>query len=170
MLSHDDQQRVLRNVSLYWADDGFDEDSRTLDGPYEVVGDCISEHSTLAMAWIDVLPVRAGDLGLWFMPSLPVGEQYSCKWLLQDSAGRAWLACKYFAVRYRPDFHRAAGRIVKIVRGDPGTFNPSLAQRLRGEMLSLREAPPQRDDVVVFESDLLDRMAIVAALDRAREP
>lgn len=146
--------------------DGFDPNSKTLQGPFPCVGDCINDRHRLAAAYIDSLSIRAGDLGIWFMPSCEPSEQYACKWLVQDRAGRGWLACKYFAVRYRSEFHKAAGRVVAVVSGEPGTFNESLARRLSAEMAQLRASPPVRDDVIVFPEDLLDLTQIVAAIDR----
>lgn len=146
--------------------DGFDPHSKTLSGPFPCIGDCISDQNRLSVAYIDSLSTRSGDLGIWFMPSQEEGERYASKWLVQDSAGRAWLACKYFAVRYRPGFHKAAGRVVAIVTGEPGTFDEPLAQRLSAEMMQLRASPPVRDDVIVFADDLLDLTSIVAEIDR----
>lgn len=146
--------------------EGFNLDSKTLTGPFPCVGDCISDRNRLSVAYIDVLSTRAGDLGIWFMPSCEEGEQYACKWLVQDASGRGWLACKYFAVRYRPDFHKACGRVVAIVSGDPGSFDEPLARRLSTEMTQLRASAPVRDDLIVFSVDLLDLPSIVAEIDR----
>lgn len=169
MLSHEQTLRLLRHPESLVLLDGFDPESKTLQGPFPCVGDCIDDQQRLAAAYMDSLSIRSGDLGIWFMPSCEVGEQYACKWLVQDSAGRGWLACKYFAVRYRPDFHKAAGRVVAIVNGEPGSFDEPLAKRLAAEMAHLRASPPVRDDVIVFPEDLLDLGAIVAAIDRRHQ-
>lgn len=169
MLTHDETLRLLLKVESLVVLDGFDEQSKTLQGPFPCVGDCISDQHRLAAAYVDSLSIRTGDLGIWFMPSLKPDEQYACKWFVQDSAGRDWLACKYFAVRYRPEFHKAAGRVVAIVTGEPGTFDAPLAQRLSAEMNQLRAAPPRRDDVLVFSEDLLDITSIVAEIDRRHQ-
>jgi hypothetical protein len=169
MLTRQQTLQLLCHVESLVVLDGFDPDSRTMQGPFPCVGDCISDEHRLAAAYIDSISIRAGDLGIWFMPSCEAGEQYACKWLVQDSAGRAWLACKYFAVRYRPDFHRAAGRVVAIVSGDRGTFDEPLAVRLSSEMRQLRASPPVRDDVVVFPEDILDLAAIVAEINRRHQ-
>jgi hypothetical protein len=169
MLTPAQTARLFGSPSALLVLDGLNPDSKTIQGPFQCVGDCVTDRHYVAAAYVDSLSVRDGDLGIWFMPSLPADEQFACKWLVADSAGRAWLACKYFAVRYRPDFHKAAGRVVAIVRGKPGTFNRALARRLAKEMADLRNAPPRRDDVVVFPKDLLAPGAIVAALDRRHQ-
>jgi len=169
MLTYEQTLRLLCRVESFVILDGFDPDSKTMQGPFACVGDCICDRHRLAAAYIDSISIRSGDLGIWFMPSCEAGEQYACKWLVQDSAGRGWLACKYFAVRYRPDFHRAAGRVVAIVSGEPGTFDEPLANRLSAEMFQLRASPPRRDDVIVFAEDLLDLTAIVAEIDRRHQ-
>lgn len=169
MLSQEQTEQLLRQPQTLWLLDGFDAKSKTLQGPFPCVGDCIADEHRLSAAYVDSLSIRTGDLGIWFMPSCQEGEQYACKWLVQDSAGRGWLACKYFAVRYRPDFHRAAGRVVAIVSGEPGTFDEPLSLRLSAEMQQLRANPPTRDDVVVFPEDLLDLVSIVAAIDRRHQ-
>jgi len=165
MLTTAQTTRLLRNPSALIMLDGFDPQSKTLQGPFKCVGDCVSDVHRVAAAYIDSLSVRNGDLGIWFMPSRASGEQFAAKWLVEDSAGRAWLACKYFATRYKPEFHHAAARVVAIVQGEPGTFDRPLARRLAKQMTALRAAPPPRDDVVVFSEDLLEHDAIVAALD-----
>lgn len=134
-------------------------------GPFPCVGDCVSDTQRFSLAFIEALPIRDGDLAIWHMPQLEAGEQYACKWLVADSHGEFWLACKYFAVRYRQDFHKPIARVVTIVSGDEGTFEPELAERLMNEMIELRANPPQRDDVIVFPDDLLTHAAIVAAID-----
>jgi hypothetical protein len=169
MLTYDQTIQLLCRVESLVVLDGFDPESKTMQGPFPCVGDCIADEHRLAAAYIDSLSIRAGDLGVWFMPLCEVGEQYASKWLVQDSAGRAWLACKYFAVRYRPDFHRAVGRVVAIVTGEPGTFDRPLAKRLAAEMAQLRASPPLRDDVIVFADDLLELSAIVAEIDRRHQ-
>lgn len=169
MLSSAQTARLLKNPSAFIMLDGFDPRSQTLRGPFPCVGDCVSDTHRVAAAYIDSLSVRNGDLGIWFMPSRSPGEQFAAKWFIEDSAGRAWLACKYFAVRYRPAFHHAAARVVAIIQGPPGTFDRPLARQLAKEMATLRAAPPQRDDVVVFAEDLLDHGAIMAALDRRHQ-
>lgn len=169
MLSYEQTMRLLRHPESLVLLEGFDPESKTLQGPFPCVGDCISDEQRLAAAYIDSLSIRSGDLGIWFMPSCDPGEQYACKWLVQDSAERGWLACKYFAVRYRPDFHKGAGRVVAIVNGEPGTFDEPLTKRLAAEMAQLRAAPPVRDDVIVFPEDLLDLGTIVAAIDRRHQ-
>jgi hypothetical protein len=169
MLTRAQTKRLLRRSSALLVLDGFDPDSTTLKGPFRCVGDCVTDRHYVAAAYVDTLSVRDGDLGIWFMPSQSAGEQFASKWLVCDSAGRAWLACKYFAVRYRPDFHKAVARVVAIVRGEDGTFDRPLARRLAKEMAALRNSPPQRDDVVVFPEDLLDHDSIVAALDRRHQ-
>lgn len=169
MLTAEQSARLFGNPASLVLLDGFDPESRTIAGPFPCVGDCISNGHHLAAAYVDSLGTRDGDLGIWFMPSQPAGEQYACKWLVQDSAGRAWLACKYFAVRYSPGFHKAAGRVVAIVNGDRGTFDEALSKRLAAEMVQLRISPPTRDDVVVFSEDLLDLASIVAEIDRRHQ-
>jgi hypothetical protein len=159
-------EQLLRTPSCVMVFDGFDEQSRTIQGPFAVVGDCISASTSLSAAYIDSLPLRHGDLGIWFMPSLPPGEQYACKWLLQDCQETLWLACKYFAVRYRRDFHQAVARVVSIVSGEAGTFDVVLAERLSREMAGLRASPPARNDVIVFPEDLVKREDIIAAINR----
>jgi hypothetical protein len=166
MLKSGETAQLFRQPSALLLFHGFDPHSPTLQGPFRCVGDCVSERQYVSAAYIDSLSVRDGDLGVWFMPSCAEGEQFASKWLVADSAGRAWLACKYFAVRYRPGFHQAVARVVAIVQGERGTFDRPLATRLATEMAALRAAPPRRDDVVVFPEDLLDHAAIVAALDR----
>lgn len=169
MLTAEQRARLFGSPASLVLLDGFDPESKTIAGPFPCVGDCISDGHHLAAAYVDSLSTRDGDLGIWFMPSQPSGEQYACKWLLQDSAGRAWLACKYFAVRYRPEFHKAAGRVVAIVNGGIGTFDDTLSKRLADEMVQLRAAPPVRDDVLVFSEDLLDLASIVAEIDRRHQ-
>jgi hypothetical protein len=169
MLTEEQAARLFGKSASLVLLDGFDPESQTLQGPFACVGDCISDCCVLSAAYVDALSTRAGDLGIWFMPSQPEGEQYACKWLVQDSAGRGWLACKYFAVRYRPDFHKAAGRVVAIVNGEPGAFDEPLSKRLAAEMTQLRASPPLRDDVVVFVEDLLDIASIVAEIDRRHQ-
>jgi len=169
MLTAAQSTRLLRNPSALLVFDGFDPHSTTLQGPFQCVGDCVSEDQRVSVAYIDSMNVRDGDLGIWFMPSQEQGEQFAAKWLVADSSGHAWLACKYFAVRYRPEFHQAIARVVAIVRGEPGTFNRPLSRRLAREMAALRDSPPQRDDVVVFAKDLFNHDAIVAALDRRHQ-
>lgn len=166
MLSYEQTLRLLLKVESLVVLDGFDPESKSMQGPFPCVGDCVCDQHRLAAAYVDSISIRTGDLGIWFMPSQEEGERYACKWLVQDSAGRAWLACKYFAVRYRPGFHKAAGRVVAIVIGEPGTFDERLAQRLSAEMIQLRASPPVRDDVIVFADDLLDLTSIVAEIDR----
>lgn len=169
MLTHAQVALLFQGpVSLILLD-GFDPVSKTLMGPYPCVGDCVCDEHRYAAAFVDSLSVRSGDLAIWRMPSLASDEQYACKWLVADSAGRKWLACKYFAVRYRADFHHAVGRVVAIVEGEPGTFDEPLAQRLNNEMMNLRESPPCRDDVIVFAEDLLDLVSIVAEIDRRHQ-
>jgi hypothetical protein len=169
MLTKEQTLKLLCKAHSFVVLDGFDPDSKTIKGPFPCVGDCISDEHRFAAAYVDSLSIRAGDLGIWFMPSCETGEQYACKWLVQDSAGRAWLACKYFAVRYRPDFHRAAGRVVAIVTGEAGTFDEPLASRLSAEMAQLRASPPRRDDVIVFARDILEMSAIVDEIDRRHQ-
>lgn len=149
-------------VTLH-IDDDFNPGSVTMTGPFPVVGDCVGSEERYAAAMLEKLPVRHGDLGIWFMPSLPAIDQYACKWLLSVD-GEFWLACKYFAVRYRPDFHRPVARVVAIVSGDPGSFDPVLASRMAREIALLRAKPPRRDDLVVFPADLLDQSAIIDAI------
>jgi hypothetical protein len=169
MLTAEQTARLFRSPAGIVLFDGFDAESTTLTGPFPCVGDCVSSAHHFAAAYIDSLSTRAGDLGIWFMPSLQPSEQYACKWLVQDSAGHGWLACKYFAVRYRPEFHKAAGRVVAIVTGEPGSFDEVLAKRLASEMAQLRASPPVRDDVIVFDEDILDLTAIVAEIDRRHQ-
>lgn len=137
-------------------------------GPFSVVGDCVSDDERLAMAFIEQESIRPGDLGIWFMPALEPGEQYASKWLLEDAAGSFWIACKYFAVRYRPDFHVPVGRVVLIVSGDPGSLDPDLSAQMANEIRELRATAPQRADLVVFKHNLLDHAQIVAAIDEHR--
>jgi len=169
MLTEKQVLQLLCKVQSFVVLDGFDPESKTIQGPFPCVGDCISDEHRLAAAYTDALSIRTGDLGIWFMPSCEPGDQFACKWLVQDSSGRGWLACKYFAVRYRPGFHRAAGRVVAIVNGEPGTFDETLALRLASEMAQLRASPPARDDVIVFTEDLLDLTSIVAEIDRRHQ-
>lgn len=169
MLTAEQTQQLLRKPESLILLDGFDPESKTLMGPFPCVGDCISAETRYAAAYMDSINVGAGDLGIWFMPSCEAGEQFACKWLVQDGRGSGWLACKYFAVRYRPGFHRAAGRVVAIVSGELGSFDTSLACRLAAEMRDLRACPPVRDDVIVFPYDLLDLHGIVCAIDRRLE-
>lgn len=137
-------------------------------GPFPVVGDCVSDEECLSLAFIDYASIRPGDLGIWFMPSREPGEQYASKWLIADSAGEFWLACKYFAVRYRPDFHVPVARVLLILKGEPGSLDPELSARMAQEILALRANIPERADLVVFERNLLDHTAIVAAIDLHR--
>jgi hypothetical protein len=167
MLTPQQESQLMSGPILVTVFNGFDPDSKTMSGPFQIVGDCIADEHRLGGAYIeDRMSIRTGDLGIWFMPSQPEGEQYACKWLVQDSAGDGWLACKYFAVRYRPDFHKAAGRVVGIVLGAPGTFDEPLSQRLAQGMRDLRASPPRRDDVLVFAEDLIDPAAIVAEINK----
>lgn len=110
----------------------------------------------------------SGDLGIWFMPSLEPGEQYASKWLLVDQSGEKWLACKYFAVRYSPDFHKPVARVVLIVSGDSGSLEPELSARMASEIAGLRANPPARADLVVFPNDLLEQPLILAAIEEHR--
>jgi hypothetical protein len=135
-------------------------------GPFPVVGDCIAESERLAVAYIECEPIRAGDLGIWFMPSREAGEQYAAK-ILVDCGGW-WLACKYFAVRYREGFHIPVGRVVGMIPGEPGSFDPELSARMTEQILELRANPPARADLVVFPMDILDLDEIVAAIDQHR--
>lgn len=166
MLTPEQTETLLRNPATLIVLDGFDAQSPGLRGPFRCVGDCVSEHEAYAAAYVDSLCVRDGDLGLWFMPCRPEGDQYAAKWLLADDAQRLWLACKFFAVRYRPDYHFAIGRVVAIVRGEPGTFDDGVSERMRMEITALRRSPPMREDVRVFQTDLTDRQAIVDELNR----
>lgn len=169
MLTPEQTARLFLNPTAVVVMDGFDQTSATLSGPYPCVGDCIDDQDRFAAAYVDSLSIRDGDLGIWFMPSQEPGEQYACKWLLADAAGRAWLACKYFAVRYRADYHKAIGRVVAIVTGEPGTFDEPLAQMMSAQIAALRASPPRRDDVIVFAEDLLDMTSIVAEIDRRHQ-
>lgn len=135
-------------------------------GPFPVVGDCVMESERIAMAFIEYEPICHGDLGIWFMPSLESGEQYASKWLI-DSDGW-WLACKYFAVRYRPGFHVPVARVVMMVSGEPGSVDPVLSARMAAEIRELRANPVTRADLVVFPEDLLEQGDIVAAIDQHR--
>jgi len=146
-------------------DEDFDPDSPTLAGPFPMVGDCVCEQELRALAFTDELPIRVGDLGIWQVPNPDPAEQYACKRLVADGADILWLACKYFAVKYRPDFHKAVARVVAILSDTPGTLDPELSARLHKEMQTLRQQPPVRDDVVVFPVDLLTHEAIVAAIN-----
>lgn len=137
-------------------------------GPFPVVGDCVSDEECLAMAFVEQEAIHPGDLGIWYMPSREPGEQYASKWLMADSSGELWLACKYFAVRYRPDFHVPVARVLLIVSGDPGSLDPELSARMSNEILDLRAKAPQRADLVVFKENLLDHTLIVAAIDAHR--
>lgn len=137
-------------------------------GPFPVVGDCVSDEERLAVAYIEYETVRVGDLGIWFMPSLAPGEQYASKWLVQDAAGELWLACKYFAVRYRADFHKPVGRVVVILSAEAGSLNPELSAQMAEEIRKLRGQPPRRADLAVFETDLLEYAEIVSAIDEHR--
>lgn len=137
-------------------------------GPFRVVGDCVSEEECMAVAFVEAETIRHGDLGVWFMPSLEPSEQYASKWLLMDGAGEWWLACKYFAVRYRQDFHIPVARVSVIISGEPGSLEPELSARLASEVRALRANPPQRSDLVVFAEDILDQSRIVAAIDLHR--
>jgi hypothetical protein len=137
-------------------------------GPFPVVGDCVSDEERLAMAFIECETIRPGDLGIWFMPSQEPGEQFASKWLLEDAAGEYWLACKYFAVRYRPEFHKPVGRVLLILSGDPGSMDAELSLKMAAEISELRAHPPQRADLVVFKGNLLDHDLIVAAIDQHR--
>src|SRR6185295_15957682 len=110
-------------------------------GPFPVVGDCVSDEECLSMAFIEEEAIRPGDLGIWHMPSLEPGEQYASKWLLEDSAGEFWLACKYFAVRYRPGFHVPVARVVLMVSGDPGSMDAELSARMACQIRELRTRP-----------------------------
>jgi hypothetical protein len=135
-------------------------------GPFPVIGDCVLESDQRAMAFIEFESLCDGDLGIWFMPSREPEEQYASKWLVMSDGW--WLACKYFAVRYRPGFHIPIGRVTAIVSGGPGSFEPDLSARMAQEIRELRTAPPSRADLVVFPNDILDRAAIVAAIDQHR--
>lgn len=169
MLTPEQTEYLFLSSTALVVLDGFDQTSTTITGPYPCVGDCICDQHRFSAAYVDSLAVRDGDLGIWFMPSQETGEQYACKWLLADSAGRAWLACKYFAVRYRADYHKAVGRVVAIVTGEPGTYDEPLAQILSAQMTALRAAPPRRDDVIVFAEDLLELTSIIAEIDRRHQ-
>lgn len=135
---------------------------------FPVVGDCVSDEERMAMALIDQTPIQHGDLGLWFMPSLEPGEQYAAKWLLADSGGDWWLACKFYAVKFRADFHVPIGRVSHIVSGEAGSLDPDLSARMANEIRELRASSPRRADLVVFAEDLLDQDRIVAAIDEHR--
>jgi hypothetical protein len=137
-------------------------------GPFPVVGDCVSDEERHALAYIDHEPLRDGDLAIWYMPSREPGEQYASKWLIADSAGGLWIACKYFAVRYRPEFHVPVARVVLILAGESGSFDPELSAKMAGEIRSLRANPPERADMVVFHEDILEHGEIVAAIDQHR--
>lgn len=137
-------------------------------GPFPVVGDCVSDEERASFAFIDYAPLSHGDLGIWHMPSQAHGQQYASKWLLQDSAGEWWLACKYFAVRFRPEFHKPVARVVLIVSGEPGSLDPALSMQMSDEILELRRSPPKRADLVVFRDDILDQDRIVARIDEHR--
>lgn len=135
-------------------------------GPFPVVGDCVMDAERLALAYIDFAPICDGDLGIWFMPTRVPGEQYASKWLVQS--GGWWLACKYFAVRYRPEFHVPVARVAVMVTGEEGSLDPELSARMNAEVCALRSNPPEREDLVVFSSDILDHEKIVAAIDQHR--
>jgi hypothetical protein len=137
-------------------------------GPFPVVGDCVSDEERLSLAFIECKSVRAGDLVIWFMPSRDDGEQYAAKWLLVDEVGGYWLACKYFAVRYRPEYHVPVARVALIVSGDSGTLNADISSKMAHEIQALRANPPKRADLVVFKEDLLDQEKIVSAIDQHR--
>ena len=137
-------------------------------GPFPVVGDCVSEEECKAVAFIECEPIHHGDLGLWYMPSLEPDEQYAAKWLLADSSGEWWLACKFFAVKFRTGFHIPVGRVSYIISGDPGSLNAELSVSMAGEIHDLRANPPPRADLVVFAQNLLDQDRIVAAIDEHR--
>lgn len=133
-----------------------------------MVGDCVSDEEHLAMAFIEQESIRPGDLGIWCMPSLEPRERYASKWLLEDSSGEYWLACKYFAVRYQPGFHVPVARVVLVVSGEPGSMDVMLSAQMAGEIRELRTNSPQRADLVVFKENLLDHTRIVAAIDLHR--
>jgi len=121
------------------------------------------------MAFIEYTSTLAsGDLGIWYMPSLAPEEQYASKWLLVDKAGSEWLACKYFAVRYRPGFHVPIARVVLILSGGAGSLDPALSARMAHEIQQLRSDPPSRADLVVFSDDLLEHEQILAAIEEHR--
>lgn len=135
-------------------------------GPFPVIGDCVSEKECIAYAYIEYETIRPGDLGIWHMPSQD--EPYASKWLVQDSAGGYWLACKYFAVRFRPDFHVPIARVVEIFCGENGSLDPVLSASMTQEIVDLRSSPPRRADVVVFAHDLLQYEPIVTAINEHR--
>lgn len=124
------------------------------------------ESERIALAFIEYESVRDGDLGIWFMPSREPGEQYASKWLVWSDGW--WLACKYFAVRYKPDFHFPVARVARIVAGEPGSLNPSLSARMSAEIQELRASLPVRSDLVVFQRDILAHADIVSAIDQHR--
>jgi len=133
-----------------------------------MVGDCVSDEERMALAYIEHEPIHPGDLGIWFMPSLEKGEQYASKWLLEDSSGEFWLACKYFAVRFLVGYHIPIARVVAVVSGDPGTLDAELSARMASEVSDLRASHPKRADLVVFDEPVLDHRVIVAAIDEHR--
>lgn len=138
-------------------------------GPFPVVGDCVSDEERMSMAFIEYTSTLAsGDLGIWYMPSLEPGEQYASKWLLIDQSGKSWLACKYFAVRYRPGFHVPIAKVVLIISSGLGSLDPELSDRMSSEIRDLRANPPKRADLVVFESDLLEHQQIITAIEEHR--
>jgi hypothetical protein len=113
--------RFMQSLGLLRTYRGYDPDSDTLVGPIECVGDCVHPHSEVAAAvWIDTaLPPRDGDLIAWHMPEQSSGERTATKWFLVID-GEQWIACKYFAVRRRPGWHIAAGRVVAELRAPLG--------------------------------------------------
>lgn len=122
----------------------------------------------MAIAFIDHETVHHGDLVVWKMPSLELADQFATKWLLADSAGDWWLACKFYAVRYRAGFHVPVARVVRILAGERGSMDLELSMRMSEEIRALRASPAVRSDLVVFDTDILDRDLIVQAIEEHR--
>jgi hypothetical protein len=156
---------------------GLDWNSRTLVGPFHIVGDCLSEQDLPGLAWLDTaLPIRSGDTVTWCLPSLqparrpvpdaacaPQGEQESTKWYVVID-GVELLVCKYFALRRRPDFHTPFARLVAEVRYPLGwpIDDPAESRRIAAEMRELQANPPQRSDLLVFREHLFSASYAVA--------
>jgi hypothetical protein len=67
-----------------------------------------------------------------------------------------------------PEFHVPVARVVLILAGESGSFDPELSAKMAGEIRSLRANPPERADMVVFHEDILEHGEIVAAIDQHR--
>src|SRR5258705_13774107 len=78
-----EQLRLYCRFPRFRAFDGFSRRSRTLCGPYATVGDCAwpGEESLGAIFTDPALPIRPGDLGVWFLPELAPRERRMLKGL-----------------------------------------------------------------------------------------